>query len=358
VNSLQETSIFNNPNQLIEGWYWIFLSRELKAGAAKAHNFLGRELVLFRGENLKVVAMDAYCPHMGAHLAEGKVEENSIRCFFHHWKYDSSGSCVDIPCEKNVSHVRKLKTWPVEEKYGLIWIWTGEKVNHPIPAPPELQGQECDFIHGTPFVKNCHPNVMMINAIDEQHFHSVHPHASQLAGDLSLLPVVINENCIEFRNITTVPTTTFVTRFLKRFYSGPLTYWMSYWFASTGTVTLGPDFQHFHIIFSLRATLDGKAEGQTILVTKKRRGLGKIYNFFVLHLTRIVGNYFAKGDTQVFKTIKFNFETPIKADQAIIQFIKHTEKQKLSQWLSTEKLKPRQKFQGRESREQEFLSGP
>src|SRR5258708_4250021 len=111
MNSLQDTRVFNNTDQLIEGWYWLFFSKDLKKGKAKAHTFFGRELVIFRGENQKVVAMDAYCPHMGAHLAEGHVEGNAIRCFFHHWKYDSQGKCVDIPCEKNTSFVRHLQVW-------------------------------------------------------------------------------------------------------------------------------------------------------------------------------------------------------------------------------------------------------
>jgi hypothetical protein len=54
----------------------------------------------------------------------------------------------------------------------------------------------------------------------------------------------------------------------------------------------------------------------------------------------MVGNYFAKGDTQVFQTIKFDFQTPTKEDKSIIQFIQHVEKQKEIAWGTWEATLP------------------
>jgi phenylpropionate dioxygenase-like ring-hydroxylating dioxygenase large terminal subunit len=217
----------------------------------------------------------------------------------------------------------------VTEKYGLLWIWLGDTPRHPVPYVPEIGTGECAASLGRPFTKNCHPSVVMINAIDAQHFNSVH----NIPVELYLKPERMNENRIDFNNQTHMPTTFWWTRFFARFYAGPLTYNMSYWYGSTGSVTVGPDFLHFHIIFALRPTADGRTEGQTILVTKKRDGFfGRFMNRILLFLTKVVGNYFAKGDTLIFQTIKFNFQTPIKADQAIISFIQHAEKQKLSAW--------------------------
>ncbi len=324
-----KTTVFNNAEKIIEGWYWAIRSAELKRGRARALSFLGRELVLYRGQDSRVCAMDAYCPHMGAHLAEGKVEGNSIRCLFHYWKYDQSGRCIEIPCQQQTDFVPQIQTLPVEEKYGLIWIWTGSQAKMPVPCVPELEGHECDFALGKRFTKACHPSVMMINAIDSQHFNSVH----QLSVDLNLEPAEIDESRILFKNTTSIPRTRWVLRFFSRFYSDALTYILCYWFASTGTVTIGPDFLHFHILFALRPTRDGRSEGQPIFVTRKRKGLlGKIANRFLLLLTRAVSYYFARGDTLIFKTIKFDFRAPIKADLPIIRFIQHTERQKTVSW--------------------------
>lgn len=323
------TQVFNNPERVIEGWYWAMRSDEIKRGRARPLSFLGRELVVYRGEDGRVRALDAYCPHMGAHLAEGLVEGDSIRCLFHYWKYNEEGRCIEIPCQKFCDFVPRIDTWTVEESYGLVWIWAGRTPNNLVPFVPELEGCEWDYKLANRFIKPCHPNVMMINAIDAQHFNSVH----NLPVDLNLEPTEINENCILFSNTTAIPRTKALTRFLSRFYKDALTYVLCYWFASTGTVTIGPDFLHFHIMFALRPTKDGKSEGQTILVTRKRRGAaGKLFNRIVLLLTRLVGAYFAKGDTRIFETIKFDFRTPIKADLPIIRFIQHAERQKTIAW--------------------------
>ncbi len=324
MQAVRNTQTFNRGDRLVEGWYWALRSSELARGQVKAVNLAGRELVVFRGQDGAVSCLDAYCPHMGAHLAEGSVDGNGLRCFFHHWKFDPSGTCVDIPCRDKPVQA-SVPSWPTGEKYGLIWVWTGAEAKRPLPFVPEYEREEIDASLGNTFTKACHPSVVMINAIDAQHFNSVHA----LPVHLVMEPNVIHENAIQFSNTTRVPTGSALTRFIGRFYAGVLTYSMCYWYGATGSVTLGPDFWHFHIIFALRPTADGKTEGQTILVTKKRKGvLGWLTNKVVLGLTEVVGNYFAKGDTKVFATIKFDLQTPLREDVAIIRFIQHVERQR------------------------------
>jgi phenylpropionate dioxygenase-like ring-hydroxylating dioxygenase large terminal subunit len=332
ANFLHKSKIFNNSQGFAEGWYWAIASQQLNIGQVKPVTLLGRELAIYRGEDGKVIALDAYCPHMGAHLAEGTVEGSSIRCIFHNWKFNHQGTCVEIPCLEKPLPVL-VKTWPAAEKYGLIWVWTGEVARHPLPFVPELENLECDAAIGSHFVKNCHPNVVMINAIDAQHFNTVH----NLPLQIVFAAKDLNENAITFSNSTRGGDESLFVRLIRPLYKNQVTYSMCYWYGTVGTVTIGPDFLHFHIMFALRLIADGKAEGQTILITKKRPGIwGWIFNRVVLGLTQVVGNYFAKGDTKVFQTIKFNFQTPTKADLAIIQFIQHIEKQKPLAWGSWE----------------------
>src|SRR5512145_2294772 len=99
MQSTSPRANFNNPTQFIEGWYWALPSQELRVGKVKAVTLLGRNLAIYRGVSGQVVAVDAYCPHMGAHLAEGKVEGDSLRCLFHYWKYNPEGRCTEIPCQ-------------------------------------------------------------------------------------------------------------------------------------------------------------------------------------------------------------------------------------------------------------------
>ena len=72
--------IFCNPKVQSRGWYWALPSRELKKSGKRELKIFGETLVLYRGESGKPFAIEAFCPHMGAHLKEGHVEGDSIRC--------------------------------------------------------------------------------------------------------------------------------------------------------------------------------------------------------------------------------------------------------------------------------------
>lgn len=322
--SYQETlQNFANTKFIPDGWYWLLESSEIKKGKSKPAKLLDKDYVVYRGEDNVVRIMDAYCPHMGAHLCDGFVEGNNIRCPFHFWKFNENGECMEIPAQLEIKNIQKLKTYPHTEKYGLIWIWSGdpEKIED-VPVIPELMGKELDWSHGNSFIKNCHPNVVMINAIDAQHFRSVH----NLIVDLEMKPTVLSPRCIQLSNTTELPQKNLFLKWASRFYKNALTYEMTYWWGHVGSVMVGPDFLHFYIIFALKPTIDGSTEGKTILVTKKRK-MGWLLNPIILFLTKLVGNYFAKGDTIIFSRIKFNFRTPLKADKAIIHFIEHYEEQ-------------------------------
>ncbi|QSJ15511.1 aromatic ring-hydroxylating dioxygenase subunit alpha [Nostoc sp. UHCC 0702] len=328
ASSTRKPKIFNNPERFIEGWYWVISSRNLGLCEVKTVTLLGRELVIYRAKDKRVVICDAYCPHMGAHLAEGNVEGNELRCLFHHWKFDAKGICVDIPCLDEPLPI-KLKTWPTAEKYGMIWVWTGEFPQQPLPFVPELEHKDCDVAFGPHLVMNCHPNVVGINAIDAQHFNTVH----KLLSEINFEKQELNENAITFTNTTYSDKDSFLIKLIRPFYKKPVTYSICYWYGTIGMVTLGFDLLHIHVMFAMRLLEEGKAEVQTLAMVKKRKGiLGWFYTRMVLWLTKIVGNDFIKDDIRIFQTIQFDLKTPIKADQSIMEFISHLEKQKPLMW--------------------------
>jgi phenylpropionate dioxygenase-like ring-hydroxylating dioxygenase large terminal subunit len=335
VISITDPAKFARRGCVVEGWYWVMRASRLKRGKVKPVTVMGRDLAMYRGRSGTVVALDAYCPHMGAHLAEGRVENDALRCFFHNWRFDRTGRCTDIPCQARLhSDKIQVRSWPVREKYGLIWVWAGDKAHHDVPEIPELEGAAYDCRLGKAFVKGCHPNVVMVNAIDEQHFHTVH----RLPGSiLRMEPEAINAHNIRFNNRAAVPASHWLGRIIRHFYQDVLTYSLSYWYGSLGMVTFGPDFLHLHVMFALREGPAETTEGQTILFTRHRRGpFGWLINRLILGLTGLGAGYFAIGDTRVFQTIRFHFKTPIPADRSVIDFIRHFETQPLaSEWTGT-----------------------
>ena len=320
--------IFNKPNQVIEGWYWALPSKELKKKKTHAVTVMGKEIVLYRKPDGSTKAIEAICPHRGAHLKLAKLEADGIRCQYHRWKYNDDGDCVDIPCRKEPVPA-KVKHYPCREAYGMVWVYTGTNPKHQIPEVPELEGMEIRTMRGGAYNKPCHPNVVMLDAIDAQHFYSVHHIDTLLDFEIT----EHHQNCISFANKRPVPKRSWIGKAIDLFYKGPLTFTMTYWNGTSGFVTLGPDFMLFYIMFCNRVGKKGECEGQILLFTKKRKGpLGWLADKAILCSTFLVAKYFAWGDDPVFSSIDYDFKTPIKEDQALLTFIRHTEKQELATW--------------------------
>ncbi|OXH81003.1 Rieske (2Fe-2S) protein, partial [Burkholderia multivorans] len=74
------------PMDIPFGWFCIGYSDEVAVGDVKPLRYFGKDLVMFRGESGEIGVLDAYCPHLGAHMGHGgTVEGDSLRCPFHHW---------------------------------------------------------------------------------------------------------------------------------------------------------------------------------------------------------------------------------------------------------------------------------
>ena len=102
---------------------------------------LGEDLVLFRTKNGKAGLMEARCPHRGASLVYGWVEDDGLRCRYHGWAYDTAGRCTDQPGEKSTpgkpARVKRLvhKAYETQELGGLVFAYMGPK---PAPVLPRF----------------------------------------------------------------------------------------------------------------------------------------------------------------------------------------------------------------------------
>src|SRR5262245_842325 len=79
-------------------WQPIALSDDLE-DLQELARILCEDLVVLRAKNGKVGGVDPHCAHRGSSLEFGRVEENGIRCCYHGWLYDTSGRCIEMPCE-------------------------------------------------------------------------------------------------------------------------------------------------------------------------------------------------------------------------------------------------------------------
>ncbi|MBL8551691.1 MAG: aromatic ring-hydroxylating dioxygenase subunit alpha [Hyphomonadaceae bacterium] len=332
---------FGEP-PLCEGWHWAAASCDLKRGAVRAIEVGGRKLALYRGEDGVARCVDAFCPHMGAHLALGKVEGAGLRCFFHGWRFGADGKCDEIPALDTRVRDVCLKKHAVSEQDGLVWLWVGDGA--PTFAPPihhTLVGKPRRAFRVARWKKKCHPHVVLVNAIDEQHFRTVH----QVPGEaLKLRTESIAPHHFRVENTGAPPETSWLWRFLRKLYRGEtLTYEIDYFSAATGCIRLGPSWARLHLMFAVRPTPDGGAEGMTIALSERRRGIkGAIIDYALMGVAALAGAYFAVGDTKVFDTISFELKTPIPADRTVWTYVRHVEAQQRAHFWLDEHGLPRQ----------------
>jgi phenylpropionate dioxygenase-like ring-hydroxylating dioxygenase large terminal subunit len=84
-------------------------------------------VLLYRKENGDAVAMGNLCPHRFAPLHMGKKIGDTVQCGYHGMVFGESGKCVLNPHHGGViSPAMKVASYPVIEKNGAIFVWTGE----------------------------------------------------------------------------------------------------------------------------------------------------------------------------------------------------------------------------------------
>jgi cholesterol 7-dehydrogenase len=187
------------------GWYRLLNTDELPINAVKYVNYCGRNLVLFRGTNKKVYALDAYCSHMGANLGlGGQVKNNCIQCPFHGWVFEGeTGNCVvsadnlapkkvtqfeynngtKESVEKNGEFLQKcyegnvkLKKYHIQELHDSIMVWfdSRDEFQDKFPYEPLKLEHSLDFRGESINYVNCHIQEIPENGADMRHFDFLH----------------------------------------------------------------------------------------------------------------------------------------------------------------------------------------
>ena len=133
-------------------WQPAALTEELTSfRAAKAVRIFGEDLVVFRDEEGNYGLIDRACPHRGADLCYGRLEDGGIRCPFHGWLFDVDGRCLDQPAEPEGSKFNtkiKIKAYPCVERNGIIFTYMGEG---PAPSLPEIDCLQAPDAHSFAF---------------------------------------------------------------------------------------------------------------------------------------------------------------------------------------------------------------
>jgi nitrite reductase/ring-hydroxylating ferredoxin subunit/putative sterol carrier protein len=156
------------------GWFVVALSSDVAPGEVKTVHYFGQDIVLFRGEDGRVAAVDRTCPHLGAHLGGGKVQRNCLRCPFHDWAFDGSGRCVDVPYAKKIPPRAAVRTWPLREQNGVIFVYHCPRGEPPAWEVPPLEEEGWTPNRAIRWEISSHPQEIAENTVDIAHLGPVH----------------------------------------------------------------------------------------------------------------------------------------------------------------------------------------
>jgi phenylpropionate dioxygenase-like ring-hydroxylating dioxygenase large terminal subunit len=171
VTNRSATRTFATPGVTRQGWYLVASNRKLKTADVCDIELGSRRVVLYRGFDGRLFAVDDRCPHLGSDLALAHVAADGLRCDFHGWCWGSDGACVDAPGNPGIPG-RRLRHYATTERWGFVWAWLGSQ--EPAFALPDVPSHLAKRIVLAPQRVKAHPDVIFSNGFDLAHFGPSH----------------------------------------------------------------------------------------------------------------------------------------------------------------------------------------
>jgi phenylpropionate dioxygenase-like ring-hydroxylating dioxygenase large terminal subunit len=91
-----------------------------------ARTIAGEPIVMFRTAGGALAALEDRCCHRGLPLAFGAVIGETLRCGYHGLQFDTGGHCVKVPGQDVIPPAARVRSFPVAERDGLVWLWPGD----------------------------------------------------------------------------------------------------------------------------------------------------------------------------------------------------------------------------------------
>ena len=157
------------------GWFCLGAASDFAGAAVTTRRLCGREIVVFHTDDGRLAALDAHCPHLGAHMGKGgRVEGDTIRCPFHGFCFDSSGTCTKTAYGSHPPRNLRARAYPVMVLHGIAHAYF-----HPRGIEPTWRPEGVDMEGWPPFrlhrwTLRGHPQETTENAVDVGHFGIVH----------------------------------------------------------------------------------------------------------------------------------------------------------------------------------------
>ena len=145
------------------------------AGSPKAVLLLQEEVVIWQTPDGRVQAWADRCPHRGAKLSLGRVQDGQLECAYHGWQFDGAGQCRGIPALPGFTPPagHRACTHEAREAYGLVWVRLapGEQA---LPVFAAEADERLRKVNCGPYLVNSSAPRVVENFLDLAHFGFVH----------------------------------------------------------------------------------------------------------------------------------------------------------------------------------------
>ena len=155
-------------------WYPVTFVQDFFEDKPYSFSLYDEPLIIFRNLAGALVCLKNLCPHRAAKLSDGQIIDGKVECLYHGWQFSTDGECLHIPQLEKSAQIPKqacVKSFPVREFQGIIWVWLGDKEMANNNLIPKIAGVDkaglfiVDTVTDLPYG----PNFLVENFLDPAH---------------------------------------------------------------------------------------------------------------------------------------------------------------------------------------------
>ena len=166
------------PPPYPDGWYWVAASKDIRPGDVRHVQCVGEQIALFRTTtDGQITAVDAFCPHQGANLADGVVKGDRLQCPFHGWQLDGCGRIH--PHARADALPVAHRHWEAIDYYGMVMMYRSARpaarAPYRLPPLPKIDNRQL-VLRGQYDGGEVDMHIIELaeNSVDFQHFSAIH----------------------------------------------------------------------------------------------------------------------------------------------------------------------------------------
>ncbi|ARD70011.1 aromatic ring hydroxylating dioxygenase BbdD (plasmid) [Aminobacter sp. MSH1] len=156
-------------------WYCCALSTEMSKQPLR-RVICEIPLVFFKTESGQTCVLEDRCSHRQAPLSHGEVIGEGIQCAYHGFVFGGSGRCTRIPHQDRQPAAADIRAFPIEERWGYVWVWLGGADNADPDKIPHMPWMESEDFRPVCFHFHVKANFQLMadNLLDVSHTDFLH----------------------------------------------------------------------------------------------------------------------------------------------------------------------------------------